>query len=67
MTDLAEKYNDLHSAIRHNPAPFEYSDIEKILAEIEGEQDGDDWHWILKLKDGQFAYAFGGCDYTGWD
>jgi hypothetical protein len=47
------------------------SDIEKVLAVVEGESDGADWHWILKLKAPvnkmRYVYLVGGCDYTGWD
>ena len=43
-----------------------YSDIEDVLLEITGENDGADWHWIVETTFG-CAYIHGGCDYTGWD
>lgn len=57
---------DLFSALNSNGG-IDPTSIEKVLARIDGENDGPEWHWLLKLKDGRFAYAFGGCDYTGWD
>lgn len=41
-------------------------DIESILLEITGYNDGPDWHWVCKTKTG-YCYIVGGCDYTGWD
>lgn len=41
--------------------------ITNIYAVIEGKNDEDDWHWLVGLKSGKFAYITGGCDYTGWD
>jgi len=41
-------------------------EIDGIVAEIPGEADGADWHWLIKLKDSRFGYVVGGCDYTGW-
>lgn len=67
----AENRDDLHSAIEYNSAAiagkFLEDDIDQILAEVTGENDGCDWYWVLKLKDGTFVLLHGGCDYTGWD
>lgn len=41
--------------------------IDVIVAEVCGENDGFSWYWILQMRDGTFANAQGGCDYTGWD
>lgn len=54
-------------------AAFHYHNLqvpskpEEIVMEITGENDGPNWHWILRLEDGSFAYVEGWCDYTGWD
>lgn len=64
---------DLVACLEYNPQRFGPQDIQQVLAVIEGERDGDNWHWVLQLKpesavDGKwFAYLTGGCDYTGWD
>ena len=65
---------DLDACLRYNPQPFTVEDIEKVLAVWEGENDGDDWRWIIKLSKnsgdangGRFVFLEGGCDYTGWD
>jgi hypothetical protein len=58
---------DLQSCLDYNPQPFTVDDIERVLAVWEGENDGDDWRWVLLLKDGRYAFLQGGCDYTGWD
>ena len=46
---------------------FSVEDIKRVLAVWEGENDGDDWRWILVLNSGKFVFLQGGCDYTGWD
>ena len=58
---------DLYSCLKYHPQPFTLDEIKKVLAVHEGENDGDDWRWVLSLKDGRFAFLQGGCDYTGWD
>lgn len=63
---LAALDSDLSGALEHNVVPLPALPVE-ILASIEGANDEDDWHWIVRLEDGQFAYITGGCDYTGWD
>ncbi len=60
--------SDLCSCLENNPQNgFNIDDIEQVLAVYEGENDGDNWHWVLELTDGRFVYLWGGCDYTGWD
>ena len=67
-----EKYNkedwgdDIGSAFNNNGIE-QLDNIDVIVAEVCGENDGVDWYWILQMKDGTFANASGGCDYTGWD
>jgi hypothetical protein len=65
---------DLVACLEYNPQDFKVEDIEKVLAVIEGEYDGADWHWLLQVKRGrpdrpyfETYYLTGGCDYTGWD
>jgi hypothetical protein len=59
---------DLCACLEYNVQPgFNADDIEKVLAVWEGQNDGDDWRWVLQLKDGRFVFLQGGCDYTGWD
>jgi hypothetical protein len=59
---------DLEACLEYNPQDlFNIKDIDKVLAVHMGENDGDDWRWILQLKDNRFVFLQGGCDYTGWD
>lgn len=59
---------DLMACLEYNPQEgFTIEDVERVLAVWEGENDGDDWRWVLELNDGLFAFLQGGCDYTGWD
>lgn len=59
---------DLSACLEHNPQElFSYDDIYGVLAVVEGFNDGEPWHWIIKLKTGEDFYLTGGCDYTGWD
>lgn len=65
---------DLVHCLQYNPQPFHIGEVDVVLAVFEGENDGADWRWILKLKkdaakkhENKFVYLQGGCDYTGWD
>lgn len=65
---------DLSACLEYNPQLFDITDIEKVLAVWEGERDGDDWRWIIRVtkqcadkNGGRFVFLQGGCDYTGWD
>lgn len=42
------------------------SDIEVVLAYDEGENDGENWIFILKAYDGRYAFMSAGADYTGF-
>jgi hypothetical protein len=59
--------SDLRYCLIYNPQDFTEDDIEQVLAVWEGERDGDAWRWIVELNDGNFAYIYGSCGYTGWD
>lgn len=48
-------------------SPPSRTDIKKVIASAEGENDGEDWVGVFLLKDGRYLMAYGGCDYTGWD
>lgn len=64
---------DLIYCLEYNRQEFGIADIDEVLAVWEGENDEDDWRWILKMKkgkgkpEGRYAFVQGGCDYTGWD
>lgn len=45
---------------------LDLKDIVNVLAQVPGEADQLDWHWIVEMKDGRFLYVTGGCDYSGW-
>ena len=64
----------LSACIEYNSIGLDLPDFKKVLAVWEGENDGDDWRWVIKLTKeakAKFGYGFvfiqGGCDYTGWD
>lgn len=65
---------DLSACLEYNPQSFDITDIEKVLAVFEGERDGRDWCWVIKVtkkcaekNGGRFVFLRGGCDFTGWD
>lgn len=59
---------DLEACLTHNTQEgYNADDIAEVLAVWEGENEGDDWRWILRLNDGRFVFLQGGCDFTGWD
>lgn len=64
---MSELDYDLRAALECNSLAHKLEEIDRVLLEITGEADEAQWHWILALKDGRFAYVTGGCDYTGWD
>ena len=45
---------------------FRTQDVAYVLACVFGESDGSNWHWLCAMNDHTYAYATGGCDYTGW-
>lgn len=57
---------DLVAACHHNDVDLP-AYPKRIALELTGENDGAEWHWIVELQDGTWAYVHGGCDYTGWD
>lgn len=48
-------------------AHFGRSDVERVLAMREGENDGPNWMCYGQLRDGRYFFLSAGCDYTGWD
>lgn len=60
-------HGELDYAVEFNPSARPSAPIVDILATIEGENDGANWHWLVLLESGVVAYITGGCDYTGWD
>lgn len=42
------------------------TDVAYGLATVFGANEESNWHWLLAMKDGTYAYATGWCDYTGW-
>jgi len=43
------------------------SDVAEILSAVNGENDGDEWIGVFRMRDGRYLAAVAGCDYTGWD
>ena len=71
-TDAVERRidYDLSAAIEFamtDTKGFRLEDVAYVLAYLQGENDGPDFHWIIAMKDHTYAYVTGGCDYTGWD
>lgn len=48
-------------------ASFSIEDVEQVIAESTGCNDGDSWLSFGKLKDGRYYFLSAWCDYTGWD
>jgi len=46
---------------------FTREDVRRIIAMVDGENDGPDWVGVFELQDGRFASLRAGCDYTGFD
>lgn len=46
--------------------PPKRSDVDYVIASVNGENNGDDWVGVFRLRDGRYLLASGSCDYTGW-
>lgn len=46
---------------------FTVDDVVEIIAASEGENDGQNWLMLGRLKDNRFFVVNSGCDFTGWD
>lgn len=49
-----------------NGSGFTREDVEEIIYLDEGENDGESWIGVFKLKDGRGAFLTAWCDYSGW-
>lgn len=58
---------ELQIAMEYNDLPFDVEDINDILAIWEGERDEENWRWIVRLNNKNYAFIDGWCDYIGWD
>lgn len=47
--------------------PFTRSQIERVFALAEGDNDGPEWVCLGRINDGRYFALTAGCDYTGWD
>lgn len=65
MVDERLNDHDLQECAKYGNG-FDFGDIEKSLACLFGENEGPSWHYVVKLKNGKYAYLTGWCDYTGW-
>lgn len=45
---------------------FTREDVEEVIAAEDGENDGDHWEGVFRLKDGRFVFVSAWCDNTGW-
>jgi hypothetical protein len=67
-----EKYNpedygdDIKYAFKAIGISDRLKDIDVIIAEVCGENDGVHWYWILEMKDKSYMWVSGWCDYSGW-
>lgn len=50
-----------------NFANFAVADVAEVLKADAGENDGDSWLAVGRLKNGTFFFLSAWCDYTGWD
>ncbi len=48
-------------------AKFTFQDIKEVITAKEGENDGEHWKLVVKLKSGKYGLLSAWCDYSGWD
>ncbi len=63
---MDERLNDSDFQECLKYAPFKLEEVDSILACWPGAADEEYWEYIVKLKDGNYGWVNGGCDYTGW-
>lgn len=59
--------SNIRTATGCDKASFDIDDVQDVIAADCGENDGDSWMMVGKLKDGRFFFLDAWCDYTGWD
>jgi hypothetical protein len=59
--------SEMSCAMEYNSLGNQRKDIDYVRLTLEGENDGNSWHWICAGVDGGWLYINGACDYTGWD
>lgn len=47
-------------------APFRINDVVRVIASVNGTNDGPDWVMVGQLQDGRYFKIRAGCDFTGW-
>ncbi len=46
---------------------YTLSDVKRVIATSDGENDGESWLGLFEMNDGRFLSVSAFCDYTGWD
>lgn len=65
MSIIRKPDSDLEYCFQYD-CSMDPKEIKNVLAQVPGEADGFNWHWIVEMNDGTFFYVTGGCDYSGW-
>lgn len=50
----------------HRCDPFALTDVKRVIARVDGENDESDWVGVFELHDGRYVAIEAWCDYTGW-
>lgn len=67
MTSIDDMFDDYDWQEAFKYADWTFDDVAEVLASDDGQNDGDSWICVVRLKDGRFGFLSAGCDYTGWD
>lgn len=63
-----DRMGELQSALKCRYLSSTIPPVEDIVLELTGMHGGNEWHWILRMREApHWAYATGGCCDTGWD
>lgn len=52
----------LKACIEFGEVPFGVENVKRVLATIEGDPEGRDWQWVVRLRDGRTFYLRGRYD-----
>lgn len=67
MITIEEMRDDYDWTEAFGCASVDPANIESVIASDEGQNDGESWIALFKMKNGTFCFLTAWCDYTGWD
>jgi len=58
---------DLECCLEFNDVDVDQAEVSRVLARVPGRWNGENFHWLLELRQGRYCYLVGWCDSNGWE